>query len=147
LQVKRQFVIIQDEMRTLASTKRAMRGRAHASAPEPAAVLTKATLRAAEHLGMSAAHLSQVIGISPASLSRTQSSGRTIDPKTKEGQLALIFLRMYRSLTALLGDTEKCRRWFMAENKDLGGVPAELVRHIAGLVDVTQYLDAMRGKV
>ncbi len=124
-----------------------MRAHAHASTPEPSAVLTKATLRAADLLGMSAAHLATVIGVSPASLSRLRSSARNIDRSTKEGELALTFLRMYRSLNALLGDTASCQKWFHSENRHLGGVPARLVRTIEGLVHVTEYLDAMRGKV
>jgi transcriptional regulator with XRE-family HTH domain len=124
-----------------------MRARSQATAPEPSAVLTKAALHAAELLGMSAAHLAAVIGVSPASLSRLRSSERAIDPHQKEGELALLFVRMYRSLAALLGDTASCRSWFHSENVHLGGVPAGLVRRIEGLVHVNEYLDAMRGKV
>jgi hypothetical protein len=54
---------------------------------------------------------------------------------------------MFRSLDALLGDTESCRKWLHAENTHLGGVPAELVRSAEGLVHVIRYLDAMRGKL
>src|SRR5574337_1216664 len=123
----------------------AMRAHAQASTPEAAVVLAKANLRAAEFLGMSEAHLAMVIGVSPASLSRIRSLSRAIDPAGKEGELALTFLRMYRSLSALLGDTASCQKWFNAENKHLRGVPAELVRSVGGLVHVTEYLDAMRG--
>jgi hypothetical protein len=117
------------------------------SAPDPSAVLTKAVLRAAEALNVSDAHLATVIGVSASSLSRMRSAARTIDPSTKEGELALAFVRMYRSLNALLGNTASCRAWFHAENTHLRGVPAALVRKVEGLVDVIQYLDAMRGKV
>ena len=50
-------------------------------------------------------------------------------------------------MNALLGDDASCRAWFHAESTHLGGVPAALVRRVEGLVDVIQYLDAMRGKV
>ena len=63
-----------------------------------------------------------------------------------EGQLAVLFVRMFRSLHALLGDAEACRRWLQAENAHLGRRPAELIRSIQGLVHVTEYLDALRGK-
>lgn len=125
-----------------------MRAQAQASVPQTRTVLAKALLRAGELLGMSDADLAAAIGVSPASLSRVRSSTRAIDPAGKEGELALIFLRMYRSLSALLGDTASCQKWFRSENKHLGGgVPAELVLSIEGLVHVTGYLDAMRGKV
>lgn len=114
---------------------------------DPGAVLTKAVLRAAEQLDMTDSHLAEVIGTSGSSVSRMRSGGRAIAPTAKEGQLALTFLRMYRSLSGLLHDASSCRKWFYADNTDLGNVPAELVRTVEGLVDVTQYLDAMRGKV
>jgi transcriptional regulator with XRE-family HTH domain len=118
-----------------------------ASGVDPARVLTKATLRAAARLGLPDAALARVIGVSGSSVSRMR-SGRTIDPAQKEGELALLFLRLYRSLDALLGgDEERCRRWLHAPNVHVGGTPAELIQTVNGLVGVTQYLDAMRGKL
>jgi hypothetical protein len=117
--------------------------------PAPAAgpVLTKALLSAAERLGLRNRHLATVIGTSEASVSRLQ-SGRGLDPGSKEGELALLFLRLYRSLDALVGgDDEKARAWLRAENHHLRGVPAERIRTVEGLVDVVQYLDAMRGRL
>jgi len=43
---------------------------------------------------------------SEASVSRLQ-TGRGLDPETKEGELALLFLRLYRSLDALVGGDER----------------------------------------
>ena len=117
-----------------------------AHAPSPDAVVTKATLRAAERLGLPDALLARVLGVSPASISRLR-SGRTIAAAQKEGELALLFLRLYRGLDALLGgDAEGCRRWLRGENVHLGGVPLDLIQTVSGLVNVGQYLDAMRGK-
>lgn len=119
---------------------------AAAQAPSPDAVVTKATLRAAARLGLQDAVLARVVGVSPASVSRLR-SGRTIATAQKEGELALLFLRAYRSLDALLGgDVEGCRRWLRAENAHLGGVPLDLLQTVTGLVNVGRYLDAMRGK-
>ena len=68
------------------------------------------------------------------------------DPESKQGELGLLFLRLFRSLDALMGGDEgKSRAWLRAENSHLGGVPAERIRRVEGLVDVIQYLDAMRG--
>ena len=112
----------------------------------PDAVVTKAALRAAERLALPDATLARVLGVSPASVSRLR-SGRAIQTANKEGELALLFLRAYRGLDALLGgDAEACRRWLRAENAHLGGVPLQLIQTVSGLVSVGQYLDAMRGK-
>jgi hypothetical protein len=116
-------------------------------APDPGAVLAKAVLAAAARLDLRQRHLAAVLGSSEASVSRLQ-HGRGIDPASKDGELALLFLRLYRSLDALLGgDDAKSREWLHAPNDHLGGVPAERVRTVEGLVDVVQYLDAMRGRL
>ena len=122
----------------------ALRQQGKAEAPE---VLRKALIAAGERLGLRGKELAVVIGASEASVSRLR-SGRGLDPATKEGELALLFVRLYRSLDALVGgDDAKARTWLHAENDHLGGVPAERIRTIEGIVDVVQYLDAMRGRL
>jgi uncharacterized protein (DUF2384 family) len=115
-------------------------------APRPEVVLTRAVSRAANLLGLSQKELAAVLGLSPATVSRL--GRRPLDPRTKEGELGVLFVRLFRSLDALLGGNEEAgRRWFHAPNHHLEGTPAELVRTITGLVHVIEYLDAMRGKV
>ena len=119
----------------------------HQAVPEPGPVLAKAALNAAARLGLRNRHLAYVIGSSEASVSRLQ-NGRGLDPESKEGELALLFLRLYRSLDALVGgDDVKARDWLNAANDHIGGVPAYRIRTVEGLVDVVQYLDAMRGRL
>lgn len=116
-------------------------------APDPAQVLTGAVLSVAERLGVRPRQLAAVLGVSEASVSRMQ-RGRGLDPRGKEGELALLFVRLYRSLDALVGgDDDKARAWLHAQNHHLRGVPAERIRSVEGLVDVVQYLDAMRGRL
>ncbi|MEI6226159.1 MAG: MbcA/ParS/Xre antitoxin family protein [Deltaproteobacteria bacterium] len=123
-----------------------MRTRLRSASPDAAAVLTKATRRAAECLGLSDSALADVLGVSPSTVSRL-GDARPIDPNSHEGECALLLLRIFRGLDALLGDVGSCRKWMAASNTHLRGVPAELVRSVEGLVHVTRYLDAMRGKL
>ena len=117
------------------------------TAPDPAAVLTRATLSAATRLGLRSRELAAVVGASEASVSRLKGA-RLLDPASKEGELALLFLRLFRSLDALMGGDElRARAWLRAQNTHLGGVPAERIRTVEGLIDVVQYLDAMRGRL
>ena len=117
------------------------------SAPIPHSVLAKAAISAAERLGLRHKQLAEIIGTSEASISRLR-GGRGLDPERKEGELALLFLRVYRSLDTLVGgDDVKARNWMHAANDHLGGIPAERIRTVEGLVDVVQYLDAMRGRL
>jgi transcriptional regulator with XRE-family HTH domain len=118
-----------------------------ARSPRAAAVLAKAVVRAAEALGLSQAQLAAVLGASPASVSRTFAGEREVDPDSAEGRLALLFVRVFRSLDALVGgDPEKARLWLRASNHHLGGgAPLRLLAGAQGLVHVAEYLDAMRG--
>jgi hypothetical protein len=117
------------------------------TAPDPASVVAKAILSVAERWGLTHRQLAAIIGLSEASVSRLQ-RGRGVTPDSKEGELALMLLRVYRSLDALVGgDDAKARAWLQAMNHHVGGVPAERIRTVEGLVDVVQYLDAMRGRL
>ena len=114
--------------------------------PDRSVVLTKATLSAAEQLGLSNADLAAVIGVSEPTISRLKGShGRTIDPKSKEGELALMLIRVFRSLDPLIGGDEGQRKaWMSSYNRALVGQPNQLIRKADGLVRTLAYLDGMR---
>ena len=123
-------------------------------APEPdhsraGAVLSKALVRASARLGLtSQKDLAEILGVSPPTVSRLLRGARPLDPHSNEGQRATLFLRIWRSLDALVGgDDQAASAWFQAANHHLGATPAQLTRSITGLVHVADYLDAMRGKV
>jgi hypothetical protein len=107
--------------------------------------LTKALLRTADLLGIAPAALARILGISEASVSRLASGARRVAPASKEGELALLLLRVYRSLDALVGSDDAQRRaWMQSPNRALNGTPIELIRSAEGLVAVASYLDGMR---
>ncbi len=108
----------------------------------PADVLTRAVGNAARALGLSRQELGRVIGRDRTSLSRG------VDPDSKPGELALMLVRCYRDLAVLMGqDQDAMRHWFSTANLHTGGVPREQVMTVQGLARVTEYLDAMRGKL
>lgn len=114
-------------------------------APDPSMVLGKAATRAADELKLSNAALSRVIGLSEPTLSRVSAGARGIDPNSKEGQLALLLVRLYRSLDPLVGsDPQKRVDWLRSHNKALNGTPVALIETPHGLVTTLAYLDGMR---
>jgi transcriptional regulator with XRE-family HTH domain len=121
---------------------------ARATADE-AGVVSKALFRAAQALGLSSADLAEIVGTSESTLSRIRTGKRGPIPLgSKEGELALLFLRVFRSLDALVGGNEdQARAWLHAKNHHVGGVPLRRMKTIEGLVDVAEYLDAMRGTI
>lgn len=116
--------------------------------PRREVVLTKAVLRAVGLLELSSASLARVLGVSEASVSRLVSGARAIDPQSKEGELALLLVRVYRSLDALVGtDASQRKAWLHGHNRALNGRPVDLIQRADGLVSVVNYLDAMRAPV
>ena len=112
---------------------------------DPALVLAKAAGRATGLLGLSGAALARVIGMSEPTVSRVLRGERAIDPASKEGELAVLLVRVYRSLDALVGNDAAQRiAWMTSFNRDLGGVPRELIQTAQGLVATLSYLDGMR---
>ena len=113
-------------------------------APDKAIVLGKATIRAAHEMRLSNAALARVIGLSEPTISRI-AGGRGIDPQSKEGQLALLVVRLFRSLDPLVGsDAQKRHDWLRSHNKALNDTPAALIETPTGLVNALAYLDGMR---
>ncbi|GIX16110.1 MAG: hypothetical protein KatS3mg119_0296 [Rhodothalassiaceae bacterium] len=115
---------------------------------EAAAVVTKAVVRAAERLGLSGRELAAVLGVSEATVSRMKRGRHLLRPGEKAFELAVLFIRMFRSLDAITGGDEAvARAWLRNTNNVLGAPPAENIRSIGGLVDVIAYLDGRRAPV
>ncbi len=110
--------------------------------PDSRKVLTKALVNAGKALGFSQTELGEVIGKDRSNFRRG------LDPHSKSGELALLFIRCYRSLYALVGGRpEDMQHWMHTENHHIGGVPAEQVKSVTGLARVVEYLDAIRAKI
>jgi hypothetical protein len=111
-------------------------------APEPKMVLTKAVVNAARSMGLTQSELGHIIGKDRTSIARG------LDPTSKSGELALMLVRCYRALSVLVGgDPSEIKHWFTTPNSHIGGVPKDVAARVDGLVTVTRYLDAIRGKV
>ena len=130
-------------------TTRAVASRtAVGNALSEASVLTRAVIRAAGHLTVPQATLSRILGISEASVSRMSSGTYTLTPGDKPFELAVLFVRLFRSLDAIAdGDADVARAWLRSPNAALGDTPLALVQSVSGLVHVVAYLDASRARV
>jgi transcriptional regulator with XRE-family HTH domain len=116
--------------------------------PEPRLVLTGAVLRACALLEITQSSLAQILGLSPSTVSRMANGSYRLDDQKKEWELGALFVRLFRSLDAVIGSNDSAARvWLNGQNTALAGRPIEQIRSTEGLVRVVQYLDAARGRL
>ena len=113
-----------------------------------AAVLTKATVRAAQRLGLKNRVLAAVIGVSEATISRMSKNEFTLARDSKSFELGAMFVRLFRALDAIVGGDETvAKSWLVNANTALGDAPINLIQTVGGLVNVVQYLDSRRAHI
>ncbi len=119
----------------------------HKIQADPAGVLGKAVLETADFFGLSAEALGKVLGRDRTSISRLKKNP-SIDPYSKTGELALLLIRVYRGLFAILGGNQLAiKEWLRQNNLALQGQPLTQIQSVMGLTSTVQYVDAMRGKI
>lgn len=114
----------------------------------PGPVLTKATLRAADFLGLNNAALARVVGLSDSQISRMGKGEKALESGTKPAELAALLVRVYRSLDALVGNDDRQRRlWMGSYHRAFNEAPRDAIQRVDGLVRVVSYLDGARALV
>ena len=117
------------------------------SARSDSSIVTKATIRAAEKLRLKNKNIARIIGVLEPTVSRMKRGDYPLDPAQKPFELALLFVRLYRSLDAVVGDDSVAAAWLVNKNIALNGVPIQLIQKVDGLINVIQYLDARRAVI
>ncbi len=111
-------------------------------------MLSGAVLRAADLLELNQSRLAEILGLSPATVSRMANGAYVLDAGKKEWEMAALFVRLFRSLDSLVGSNdEAARSWLRGENRALGDKPVNLIRGAEGLVRAVHYLDAARSRI
>ena len=119
----------------------------YSAQPTPDAVLAKAVLNVAQQLDLNQSELAEVLGIHRTAVSRLKKTP-SLDPHSKQGELALLLIRLARALFALTGGDKAWSIHFMnTPNQVTGGIPKEQIKSVQGLVSVVEFVDAVRGKV
>lgn len=106
----------------------------------PKVVLAKALLNTADQLGLKQAQVASVIGVHRSSISRLKAK-LILDSASKQGELALLLIDIYRAVYALSGGDPEWINYFMhSYNEKIRGVPIEQIQSINGLVKVLHFL-------
>lgn len=115
--------------------------------PQAAYVLANAVHNVKRMLALASDDLAAIIGVHRNTLARFLKE-QALDPGSKEGELALLLIRVYRALYALNGgNLDAMQHWLRTQNRHLQAVPLEAMKTVMGLSQVVQYLDAIRGKI
>ena len=113
----------------------------------PNQVLATALINLKELLQLSGEDLGKIIGVHRNTIARFLKKGE-LDTQSKEGELSLLLIRVYRSLYALNGgNIDAIRYWLNTYNRHIQDIPIEAMKSVLGLSRVVNYLDAIRGKV
>lgn len=119
--------------------------RPQAEPADAGSVLTQALLRTGTLLGLSNAAVARAVGVSESQISRMAAGQRRLEVGTKPAELAALVIRVYRSLDALVGNSDRQRLlWMNSFNQAFNEAPREAVQRAEGLVRVVRYLDGAR---
>ena len=110
-------------------------------------VLAKAVLKASEQLGLKQKELANVLGVHRTFVSRLKQNSK-LSPSSKQGELALMLIRVARALSALTGGDEVWIKRFMhSPNSVTNGIPAKQIETVHGLTIDLRYVEAIRGRI
>lgn len=118
------------------------------SSNERERIVTAALCKAVQKLEFTQTELAEIIGVSKSTASRIMQGTYILKTGHKDFEIAVVFLRIFRSLDAITGGADRVNvDWMRNENLALGGVPAAMVKNLMGLLNVVTYLDAQRAKL
>jgi uncharacterized protein (DUF2384 family) len=105
-------------------------------------------MKAAEILDLPQNQLAATLGVSAATVSRMKSGAYLLDPARKEWELAVLWVRAFRSLDAITGGRDEASRaWLHSANRDLRARPVDLLSSLTGVVHLVEYLDEARARI
>lgn len=104
---------------------------------DSALVLTQAVSKAGQFLGLNHQQILRALGCDQTDLIEA------IDPQSNQGRHALVLIRIFQALDALMGaDLTAIQGWMRSRNNNLQGIPIELILNDKGQRQVLEYLEA-----
>lgn len=107
-------------------------------------VLAKAFFNTGKQFNFTQTQLATILGISEQTINRLGTQFG-IDPTSKQGEIALLFINLFSALYDLTGgDSDWVQHFLKSKNRVTGGVPMEQIETVRGLVSVLQFVEAIR---
>ena len=104
----------------------------------------KVVTEVARHLDITSTELGTILGISQSSASRLMNEAYSLREQSKEWELAVLLIRLYRGLYSIVGGNDcLAMSWLRSSNKAFGGQsPFAVIQKASGLVHACDYVDA-----
>jgi Protein of unknown function (DUF2384) len=112
-------------------------------------VLSQAVIEAAKRMKIGPTDLGLIVGFSQPTASRLLREKFSIPEGSKEWELSAHFVRLYRSLSAMVGgDDTLVESWIKSPNNAFSQqIPLDYIKRVDGLIHACNYLDAHRATV
>lgn len=109
---------------------------------DPNKVLTKATLRAAQLLGLEDIELARALGIDAKTLGDLRSGAAMLQHESAIGKRCLSLIRVHQALNNLVGgNPAQIQLWLRSRNSGIGAEPIQDFSTEAGLARVVTLLE------
>jgi len=110
-------------------------------------VLTKASWKAAELLGLKSEQFVRILHLECLDMKLSEAT-LMFDPNSKQGEIALILIRIYKALYNLNGsDIEWMHHFLNSPNLLTGGIPIEQLESMNGLLSVLNTVESLQHNV
>lgn len=107
-------------------------------------VLAKAFFNTGKQFNFTQTQLATILGISEQTINSLEIQFG-IDPASKQGEIALLFINLFSALYDLTGgDSDWIQHFLKSKNLVTGGIPMEQIETVRGLVSVLQFVEAIR---
>jgi uncharacterized protein (DUF2384 family) len=114
--------------------------------PEDAALVSKATLRAAAHLGLPDPVLAAILGLAPSAVEQAKESQSPLIQDRRLLERAAPLLRLSRALDyGVGGDPEAAESWMTSHNTGFDAPPIDVLQTVGGPERVLDRVQTLLG--
>jgi len=107
-------------------------------------ILTEASWKAAENLGLKPEQFLKILHLQCVDMNLSETT-IVLDPDSKQGEIALILIRIYKAIFNLSGgDIEWIHHFLNSPNLLTGGIPIEQLESMSGLLSVLKTVESLQ---
>lgn len=110
-------------------------------------VLTKASWKAAKNLGLKPEQFLRILHLECVDMNLSEAT-LMLDPNSKQGEIALILIQIYKAIHNLNGgDIEWMHHFLNSPSLLTGGIPIEQLESMSGLLSVLKTVESLQHNI